>query len=113
MEKEKKTKNKDLSAFIFLVGGVGIIGGIILGMIIQQMIFGAGMVHIAESFNGNINVNFNETKFVEQSKDILVPAITFILNNSVVRDFSACKLVPCDCWESGCDLYCMQCETKN
>jgi len=98
--------------FVFLGILSGLIVGIIIGMTAQQMIFGAGLVHIDESFNGQINVNFNETKFVEQGKNILVPAVSSILNNTVVRNFASCKPVPCECWKDGCALYCMQCEGK-
>ncbi len=111
MKKDNKKKKRESFGSILLLGvTIGMIGGFILGMIIQQMIFGAGIIHIAEAFNGDINFNFNETKFVEQSKEIFIPAITYILNNSIIRDFSKCEPIHCECWDDGCNLYCMKCE---
>ena len=62
--------------------------------------------------NGNINIDLNETEMVQQTKEVFVPALTSILNHTVVRDFSNCKPVPCECWKDGCALYCMTCEDK-
>ena len=114
-EIEKMTKektNKKLFVLVFLGVALGLIGGITLGMTIQQMIFGAGLIHIAEAFSGEINIDLNETELVEQTKEAFVPIMTLFANNSVMKDFSNCKPVPCDCWGGGCGLYCMQCEVN-
>jgi len=62
-----KPINKNL-LYTFIILGVGIIGGIVLGMTIQQMIFIAGAVEFAEGLEGTnieINVALNETQLVE------------------------------------------------
>lgn len=62
-----KPENKNL-VLIFIVLAVGVIGGIILGMSIQQMIFIAGAVEFAEGLEGTsieINIDLNETQLVE------------------------------------------------
>ena len=49
--------------------GLGIFGGIILGMLIQQLIFMGGVVEVAEGLEGttfNIEVDVNETIMVDR-----------------------------------------------
>jgi len=63
----KRQKNI-IICLVILAMGMGIIGGLVIGMLIQQMIFVAGAVEIAEGLEGTnieINIDINETKLVE------------------------------------------------
>ena len=63
----KRESKKNLS-YILVIALVGTLAGTLLGMQIQQMIFIAGMVEIAEGLEGTnieINVDLNETQIVE------------------------------------------------
>jgi hypothetical protein len=68
--------------FPLICGLLGIIGGIIIGMQLQQMIFIAGIVEFGESLEGTnieVNIDFNETKLIEGFTNSLIP----VLNQSV------------------------------
>ena len=121
----KKTRLSPITAVIGMIGGallfgvigifIGLFSGIVLGMQIQQMMFTASAIEIAEAFNGDVDVdvNFNATEFAEKSKKVLVPAMTHILNNTVVRNFAACKPVSCGFEGDNSNIYCMECnQTK-
>lgn len=63
----RKRKNTFLWAVI-LGMGIGLLGGVLLGIHIQQMIFIAGAVEFAEGLEGTnieINIDFNETQLIE------------------------------------------------
>jgi len=63
--------------YMLIIGlAVGLLGGIILGMIIQQMIFTASAVEVGESLEGttfNVEVDLNETQLVEGFKETFLP----------------------------------------
>jgi len=74
----KRESKKNLS-YILVIALVGTLAGTLLGMQIQQMIFIAGMVEIAEGLEGTnieINVDLNETQIVE--------GFTKFLNESLI-----------------------------
>ena len=88
--------------------------GLFGGMIIQQGIIQSTLMKVAGNMDGvEIDINFNETKFIEATKETLVPAIKEAINNSIMSDFKGCKPVPCFCDEWGCALYCMECDGAN
>ncbi len=71
----KKQKNEKIFLIMFVLG-IGLIGGFVVGMMIQQMIFIAGAIEIAEGLEGttfNIEVDINETELIKGFKEILVP----------------------------------------
>ena len=87
MNEKKKLDNKALG-FALITAAVGIIGGIIIGMIIQQMIYGALLVEVAEGLEGTdieINIDFNETMFLEGFKEVLNETMKENLNNETER----------------------------
>ena len=56
--------------------GIGILGGIVLGMMIQQMIFTASAVEFGESLEGttfNLEIDLNETQLIEGFKKEFLP----------------------------------------
>jgi len=66
MTQDSNKVKKNLFLIIVLLIGLG--GGIMLGMVIQQMIFIAGAVEIAEGLEGtefNIEIDLNETILVD------------------------------------------------
>jgi len=63
---------------IIVIAGVGLLGGIWLGMIFQQMIFTASLVEFGESLEGTnieINVNLNETQLIEGFRKTIIPIL--------------------------------------
>jgi len=55
---------------------VGLLGGIFLGMTIQQKIFIMGAVQFGESLEGttfNVEVDLNETQLIEGFKESFLP----------------------------------------
>ena len=85
--------------------------GILLGMVIQQGIIQSTLIKVASNMDGvEIDINFNESKIVEGIKNNFIPDLKEVLNNSMNKDFNGCKPIPCECWEWGCALYCMECD---
>lgn len=108
-----KINKKMTSTFILL--GIGFLGGLLIGMVVQQAIIQATLMKVAGNLDGvldgvEIEINFNETKLVEATRDTIVPPIQDIFNESAINDFKGCKPVPCECAKLGCALYCMECE---
>ena len=61
-------KNKSL--IIYIAGGIGLIGGIVIGMLLQQMLFTASFVEIGHSLKGttfNLEIDINETELVDRA----------------------------------------------
>ncbi len=61
-------KNNNL--LLYIAFGIGLIGGITIGMILQQMIFTASFVEIGHSLKGttfNLEIDLNETELVDRS----------------------------------------------
>ncbi len=59
--------NKNL--LIYIAAGVGLICGIAIGMILQQMLFTTSFIGIAEGLEGttfNVEVDINETLMVDR-----------------------------------------------
>lgn len=66
--------------------------GVIIGMILQQMIFTASAVEIARGLEGttfNVEVNLNETQLIEEFKESFIP----VFNQTMQEN-------RCDCWNS-------------
>jgi len=69
--RRRKTMNNEKRNLILMliVGvGIGVLGGFVLGMFYQQLMFIAGAVEFAEGLEGTnieINVDLNETQIVE------------------------------------------------
>lgn len=62
--------------FVFSIAAIALMGGMVIGIFIQQMVFTASMVEIGESLEGtefNIEIDLNETQLIEGFKNILVP----------------------------------------
>lgn len=91
-----KQNNKLPIEYMILGLIIGLLLGMLLGGVMQQMIIRASLIDAAESFNGDINVNFNETKFVEETHDMFVPVLTSIFNSTVVREFGGCQKIKQD-----------------
>ena len=69
-----KYKKKKYS-LLFVVGLVGVtfLGGMIIGMVFQQMIFTASAVEFGESLEGvTVNVDLNETVLVDKFKEVFI-----------------------------------------
>lgn len=55
---------------IYIAAGIGLIFGIVFGMMLQQMLFTASFVEIAEGLKGttfNLEIDLNETELVDRS----------------------------------------------
>ena len=55
---------------IYIAFGIGLIGGIMFGMILQQMLFIHSFVEIGHSLKGttfNLEIDINETELVDRS----------------------------------------------
>ncbi len=78
----KPSKN----ATILLIACLGILAcGILLGMVIQQMIFIGGAIEFAEGLEGttfNIEIDINETKLIDGFRDVAENVIVPALNNT-------------------------------
>ena len=60
---------------------IGLVAGIYLGFVIQQMILIAGLVEFGEALEGTnieINVDINETKLIEGFSEVFNETITNI-----------------------------------
>lgn len=70
----------------FIVGiAIGMMAGLYLGFVIQQMIFIAGMVEFGESLEGTdieVNIDLNETKLIEGFKETFIPIFNQTINKS-------------------------------
>ncbi len=56
-------------AFLLLGVGIGLLGGILLGFVMQQMLFTASAIEFGESLEGvdiEVNVDINETIMVNK-----------------------------------------------
>ena len=99
---------------LFITAAAFLAIGFILGMVVQQGIFQATLMKVAGNMDGvSIDVNINESKIVEATKNTFVPEMKELFNNSFMNNFNDCKPVPCECWEWGCALYCMECDDAN
>ena len=80
----KKIVKKDKTRYFILGILVGLLGGMILGMATQQMIFIISAVEFGESLEGttfNIEIDINETKLIEGFREV-TEELTSSLNNS-------------------------------
>ena len=62
--------------FVLAIAGITFIGGIIIGIVIQQMVFKVIAVEIGESLEGttfNIEVDLNETILVDRFAEVFIP----------------------------------------
>ncbi len=68
--KKRKEKQKNKGTYLLITGVlVGLIGGIMLGMLIQQMMFTAAAVEVGRSLEGStfdIEIDINETHMVDR-----------------------------------------------
>lgn len=83
--KQNKLKNKSSTLVIFIVAGIGVIFGIILGMMIQQMLFTASLVEFAMNLEGvtfNTEVDINETIIMDRIEEIVKELNTTIQNDA-------------------------------
>lgn len=65
------TNKKFISAFIsaFILIGIGLIGGFLIGMIAQQIIMTSSLIKIASAIEGNnieVNIDINETLMMDK-----------------------------------------------
>jgi len=84
---KKKKSNVNL-VFVLTIVAIALFGGIYIGMVIQQMIFIAGMVEFGESLEGTsieVNVDLNETQLIEGFKESLLPIFNKTLNNNIEK----------------------------
>lgn len=64
----KKEKNKQGLLLVFILLGIGFLGGFLIGIIYQQTMLTASIIKFGESIEGNtfnLEINLNETKLVE------------------------------------------------
>ncbi len=76
-------------AFVIFIASIALIGGVILGMMIQQVIFVAGTVKFGESLEGvtlNVEVDINETKLVNGFTEILIPFLNQTINEEKANE---------------------------
>jgi hypothetical protein len=62
--------------FVFGIASFTLMGGIIIGIFIQQMVFTASAVEFGESLEGttfNIEVDLNETVLVDKFAEVFIP----------------------------------------
>ena len=72
----KKKKIDERTKYMLIGVAIGILGGILLGMVLQQMILTAQMVEFGESLEGttfNIEVDLNETVLVDRFTEAFIP----------------------------------------
>ena len=72
-----KKKKADLW-FVYAVFGIGIIGGIVIGMLIQQIVFKVVLIDFGESLEGttfNIDIDLNETELVDRFAEVFIPIL--------------------------------------
>lgn len=72
----KKKKMDDRTRYILIGVALGILGGVLLGMIMQQAVLTYQMVEFGESLEGttfNIEVDINETVLVDRFTEIFIP----------------------------------------
>lgn len=78
--------NKGYSYYtMYIFISLALVMGIIIGMMFQQMLFTASAVEIGNSLEGstfNIQVDFNETKLVEEFRDKIVPVLNESINEA-------------------------------
>ena len=82
-----KEKKKNL-VFVLIIIAIALFGGIYIGMVIQQMIFIAGMVEFGESLEGTsieVNIDLNETQLIEGFKKSLLPIFNKTLNDNIEK----------------------------
>lgn len=91
-------KNKKISGrylvLLFSCVGVALIGGVLIGMLLQQMLFFGGAVEIAEGLEGttfNIEIDLNETLLVDRMTENMEPLIETIKNNCSEDNFIPAK----------------------
>jgi len=91
-KKEIKAKeNKLKGVILLLIIGVlvGLLGGIPIGMILQQMLLIDGAIGIGESLEGttfNVEVDINETQMVDRITKNFLPLLNNTLNqNKTIR----------------------------
>lgn len=80
----KKKESKKKLVFVLIIVAIALFVGIYMGMIIQQMIFIAGMVEFGESLEGTsieVNVDLNETQLIEGFKEGLLPLFNKTFND--------------------------------
>ena len=74
MNKYKPKTKRKISIWIIIVGIIGILVGIWMGMILQQMIFIQGLTDFGESLEGTsfeLNINMNETIMMDRMIEFL------------------------------------------
>jgi hypothetical protein len=102
-KKEKMTK-KNKYSFLLIVPIVFIplIGGIFIGMILQQHLFYFGLVQVAEGLEGtnfNIEVDFNETLMTDRITENMQPILWDIrMQNCTETEKGYCAI---ECYENG------------
>jgi len=89
MKTKQDKVNHIITLGVILSLMVGMICGIIIGMTIQQMIFTAAAVEIAEGFDGaeiNVEIDLNETQIIEGYKEVIETIIVPALIEEVKND---------------------------
>lgn len=70
---EQQTKQKETKKSLWLTiisTGLGMLAGICIGIVLQQMLFIAGAIEIAEALEGtnfNVTIDINETMMMEMA----------------------------------------------
>jgi hypothetical protein len=101
---KSKKKPNEINNYWYIYLFFGLVTGLLLGMMIQQTIIQSTLITIAHKFNGKVEINLNTTQMALDTKNVVVPAMTNILNNTVINEFSNCNKVKLD---SG--LYLLNC----
>jgi len=86
MTKTKQKAERNKGTYLLIMGAlVGLIGGMMIGMLLQQMILTAAVVEVGESLEGttfNVEVEINETQIMNEYRDILTDIIAPGLNQN-------------------------------
>ncbi len=79
----KENKKSKIALLLILGCLIGLLGGIPVGMIMQQMMLTSAAVEIGESLEGttfDVSVDINETQMVDRIMDRFLPLINQTIN---------------------------------
>ncbi len=68
--KDKKKNSHIL--YLLIIGGIGIIGGMLIGMMLQQLIIQSSIIEVASALEGSnfeLTIDINETLMVDRTMD--------------------------------------------
>lgn len=82
MKKENKKFNANTLIMFVIYLGI-FFGGIVIGMLLQQTIIKQGIIDVLTYSEVEVNVDFNETKLVDELLNNFIPEFNESLTNSI------------------------------